>query len=73
MGEVTDLGSEGACMAIGADLPLMLFSSSLLLLMFFCSLLSLAMCFGLFSFFQPDCNALFKGGGTSYLKSGREI
>jgi len=70
MGEVTDLGSEGACAAIDADLPLMLFSSSLLLLMFFCSLLSLAMCFGLFSFFQPDCNALFKGGELSDLKSG---
>ena len=51
MGEVTDLGSEGACAAIDADLPLMLFSSFLLLLyVFLFPSLPLAVCFGLFSF-----------------------
>jgi len=61
MGEVTDLGSEGACMAVDADLPLMLFSSFLLLLYVFLFPSFFGSVFWLVLFFQPDCKASFKG------------
>ena len=61
MGEVIDLGSEGACAAIDADLPLMLFSSFLLLRYVFLFPSLFGYVLWLVFFFQPNCKASFKG------------
>jgi len=52
MGEVTDLGSEGVCAAVDADLPLMLFSYFLLCFMFFVPFSSFGHVFCLVFFFN---------------------